>query len=131
MGQDVRAGREKLAELYERRTEIVQSPAQPNPKVGAHDLLQGLLPGPGAPDVEYEPKPVPDEDPADLGEPGQISRATCGQRICILCHAGARADLDSRRILRLIFSGQRLGLNVTGGLRRVGRLRFEHPHPMF
>ncbi len=72
LGQDVRAGRQELAELYEGRTEVVEATPQPDAKVRCQELLEPPLLAPLPPDVEDEPEPVTDEDAPDLGETPQV-----------------------------------------------------------
>jgi hypothetical protein len=78
---DVRTGREQLAELDERRAELIQHLAQSTAPVGGtpvdrvalspgDEVAQPVLP-------EEVPEPVTDRDLGDLGQTAEASLGTC------------------------------------------------------
>src|SRR5215204_1698121 len=72
LGDDVRAGTQELAELDERRSQIVQGPPEPDGEVWGEKLLDTAALPPVAPDVEDEPEAVAYENAPDLGEPCEV-----------------------------------------------------------
>src|SRR5215211_687719 len=150
LGQDVRARGQKLAELDEGRSEIVEGPAEPDAEVRREKFLEPLLLPPVPPDVEDEAEPVAHQNAPYLGETPQVPRRR-SQRLTSSVHHGQSLSvpLEARRGVRLVAG--RLGSHVGAGRRglrsghalgaagprgrRDGRGRLdgpvlEHPYPV-